>query len=320
MFTDTTCDSLLKANHPYRKIISLLDITPLVKEFNPLYSKKGAPAVPINKGLKGLIVQFMQDYSDREMETALRENIAVKWFCGFELQDETPTYSYFCKLRKRLGTKNIAKIFNFVVEQMREQGIVGNVFSFIDATGVITKIALWDERDKAIKDGLDKLDNSSVKKYSADSQARFGCKGKSKFWYGYKRHVAVDMKSGVITKVAMTPANVPDGKALKHVCPDSGMIFADKAYCDKATQRDIKANGCHSGVILKENMKGKNRRLDSWLTKVRMPYEGVFSKMPRRARYRGQAKVQMQGFMEAVVYNIKRWAKIVDEQTEMGVT
>jgi len=320
MFTDTSCDSLLKADHPYRKIIDLLDIKPLVKDFKTLYAKKGAPAVPIEKGLKSLIVQFMQDYSDREMETALCENIAVKWFCGFELHDETPTYSYFCKLRKRLGTENVAKIFNFVVEQMRGKGIVGEVFTFVDATGVITKIALWDERDKAIKDGLEKLDNSTVKKYSADTQARFGCKGKSKFWFGYKRNVAVDMKSGVITKVAMTPANLPDGKALKHVCPDSGMIFADKAYCGKSTQRDIKAKGCHSGVILKENMKGKNRPLDSWLTKVRMPYEGVFSKMPRRARYRGQAKVQMQGFMEAVAYNLKRWVKIVDEQRAMAVT
>ena len=26
MFTDTTCDSLLRADHPYRKIINLLDI------------------------------------------------------------------------------------------------------------------------------------------------------------------------------------------------------------------------------------------------------------------------------------------------------
>jgi len=125
MFTDTSCDSLLKANHPYRKILNLLDIKPLVKEFQKLYAKKGAPAIPIDKGLEGLIIQFMQDYSDREMAIALCENIAVKWFCGFELQDETPTYSYFCKLRKRLGMENVAKIFNSVVQQMRDNGIVG---------------------------------------------------------------------------------------------------------------------------------------------------------------------------------------------------
>jgi hypothetical protein len=36
-----------------------------------------------------------------------------------------------------------------------------------------------------------------------------------------------------------------------------------------------------------------------------MPFEGVFSFFKKRARYRRVAKVQMQGFMEAMVWNIK---------------
>ena len=32
--------------------------------------------------------------------------------------------------------------------------------------------------------------------------------GNNKHWYGYKRHVSVDMQSGLINKVAVTPANV----------------------------------------------------------------------------------------------------------------
>ena len=146
---------------------------------------------------------------------------------------------------------------------------------------------MWSERDKAILDGLEKLNNKDINKYSSDKQAKFGCKGKKKFWFGYKRHHSVDMKSGIITKVAVTPANVPDGNALKHVCPkDGGMIFADKAYCVKASVNAIKKKGCYDGgVILKNNMKSKNKDKDRWTTKVRMPYEGVFSKAPRRAKY-----------------------------------
>ena len=44
-------------------------------------------------------------------------------------------------------------------------------------------------------------------KVATDKQARIGCKGKDKYWYGYKRHVSVDMQSGLINKVAITPAN-----------------------------------------------------------------------------------------------------------------
>jgi IS5 family transposase len=41
------------------------------------------------------------------------------------------------------------------------------------------------------------------------------------------------MQSGLINKVALTPANITDAKGLKHVLPSSGAIYADKGYCDK---------------------------------------------------------------------------------------
>jgi len=66
------------------------------------------------------------------------------------------------------------------------------------------------ERDAAIQAGESALNNRTVKQYSSDKQARFGCKGKQKFWFGYKGHVGVDMSSGLIEKAAVTPANVSD--------------------------------------------------------------------------------------------------------------
>ena len=311
--SDTYCQELVDKNHPYRKINKILNLKPVLKEFESLYSKVGQPGIPLEKGFNALILQFMENYSDRQMEKALRENIAVKWFCGYELRDKTPDHSYFGKLRKRLGTARVAKIFNFVVEQMRDCGIVGDAFTFIDATAIITKTALWEERDKAIKAGLEKLNNDNVGQYSADSQARFGCKGKNKYWFGYKRNVSVDMKSGVVTKVAITPANVPDAAALKHVCPRSGMVIADKGYCSKEVEEELKKRWCHSGIIKKNNMKEKVVGKDKWLMKVRMPFESVFSKLERRSRYRKQCKLQYQGFMEGLAHNLKCWIKIVDK-------
>ena len=64
-------------------------------------------------------------------------------------------------------------------------------------------------------------------RFSADKQARFGCKGRKKFWYGYKSHVSVDMGSGLIESIAATPANVSDQAGFKHVCPKHNeMVFA----------------------------------------------------------------------------------------------
>ncbi|MBF0523425.1 MAG: transposase [Candidatus Omnitrophica bacterium] len=154
------------------------------------------------------------------------------------------------------------------------------------------------------------MNNKNVGNYSADKDARFGCKGKSKFWYGYKAHVGVDMGSGMIKKIAVTPANVPDQDGMKRVCPDGGMVIADKAYCLKPAQSAMAQKNCHSGALLKNNMKGKNKDKDRWLAQVRAPFESVFSKWEKRARYRGTAKVQLQAFLEAIVFNVKRLVAI----------
>ena len=169
------------------------------------------------KGFKALLIQFWEDYSDREMEKVLEENVAVKWFCGFSLLEETPDHSYFGKLRKRLYIKNIANIFNSVNQSLREKGLFGDVFKFIDASSIVTKTALWEERDKAIASGEEKLNSHNVKHYAADPDARWGAKSKNNIWFGYKRHHNVDMRYGLIDKVAVTPGNAPDPKALENI-------------------------------------------------------------------------------------------------------
>lgn len=167
-------EKLVKPDNVFRKLKGLIDFEKLVSPYCELYSYTGAVGIDIVVGFKTLLVQFWEDYSDREMEKALEENMAIKWFCGFELLAETPDHSYFGKLRKRLGTDNLADIFNKVNEELRGLGLFGDVFKFIDASALITKTALWDERDKAIAAGEEKLNNINVKNYAADPDARWG--------------------------------------------------------------------------------------------------------------------------------------------------
>ena len=120
-------------------------------------------------------------------------------------------------------------------------------------------------------------------------EARFGCKGKSKFWFGYKGHVSVDMGSMLIDRIAATPANISDQAGFAQVCPRSGeRVFADKAYCLKPAQTAMKKRGAHSVAILRNNMKSKNKDLDKWRSKMRSPFECIFStvlaRVPARRR------------------------------------
>ena len=114
------------------------------------------------------------------------------------------------------------------------------------------------------------------------------------------------MHQGLISKVAVTPGNVHDGAALKHVRPGHGAVVADKIYSDGKAKEEMKARGLHSMAIKKNNAQDKNRDKDAFFSSLRMPFEGVFSKMSKRARYRGKVKVYFQALMEAIVHNIKR--------------
>jgi IS5 family transposase len=309
LFTSTEeeiIEKLVKEGHAFRKLKKIIDFEKLISPYRKLYSDTGAEGIDVIKGFKALLIQFWEDYSDREMEKVLEENVAVKWFCGFALLEKTPDHSYFGKLRSRLGTKNIADIFNGVNEELRSKGLFGDVFKFIDASSIVTKTALWEERDKAIANGEEKLNNQNVKDYAADKDARWGAKSKTNIWFGYKRHHNVDMRFGLIDKVAVTPANVPDPKALKNIITKNTMNFMDKIYDQKKCYEILKANGCHSGIIMKNNNKLKNKYLDSWKSKTRMPFEGNFSKLRKRAKFRSQVKVLFQCFSEAIVHNLKK--------------
>ena len=309
-FLETNIDELVSANHPYRKILEIINFKELTRDLRRCYSKLGRGGYPIETGFKALLLQYMEDLSNREAERFLEENLAGKLFCGFGLKDQTPNHTYFVDLRQRIGTKRLAELFNKVRDALKQQGLIREVFTFVDATQLASKISTWEERDKAIKAGLEKFNNAVAQQVARDKEARFGCKGKSKFWYGFKRHASVDMTHGLINKVAVTPGNVPDHKGLKHICPRQGAIFGDKGYSPKSSRREIRRRGCHSGVILKNNMIGKDKDKDRWLTQVRMPYEGTFARMRKRTWYCGVLKNQFEIFLEALAFNFKRLVRI----------
>jgi IS5 family transposase len=302
---------IVPAGHHFRKLKALVDFNELALPLRKLYGQEGNVGYAVEKTLPALMLQYWEDLSDRELESSLTENLAIKWFCGFSITEPTPDYSYFSKFRKRIGAKELANIFNKINGILKGYGLIGEVFTFIDASAIISKNALWEERDRALEDGLTSLNNAVVSKYATDNQAKWGAKGKNKIWFGYKKHQAVDMRHGLISKVAVTPANVPDYKTTKQIAPKSGMVFSDKLYDNKENNNVLKAAGLHNGVIKKNNNKLKNKNLDSWVSKMRMPFESTFSHQSKRTRYKGTTKVYFQVLAESICHNLKKALKLL---------
>lgn len=301
-------DYLVRKNHPYRKFFNAIDFDAVIVGLADLSNlgSVGANGFSSDQIFKSLLLQFMEDNSDRQHERFLSENLAAKWFCGYKIQDKTPDHSSFCRFRANIGTKRLSSVFANIRDQLKSKGLISEVFTFVDATHLIAKANLWKERDKSIEKKIEKLNNETLPKVAFDKQAKIGCKGKSKYWYGYKQHTSVDMQSGLINKVAVSPANETDANGLSRICPKQGAVYGDKGYCISPASTTIIGNGCHDATIKKNNMKKKNFDLDRWHTKIRAPYERVFSQINHRVRYKGIAKNQFWAFMNAISFNLKR--------------
>jgi len=171
-----------------------------------------------------------------------------------------------------------------------------------------------EEKDKIIAEKLEKLNNENVSKFAVDKDARFGSQeqkevlGSSrKFWYGYKRHVSIDIQSGMVNKVAITHANVIDSKGFKHVAPKQGAAIMVKG-CDINVRLVAKANNLHLCAIKKNNMKDKNHDLDKWYSSLPSPLrKSISPTRAKRTKYRGKlAKNQFHAFMQTIAFNLKR--------------
>src|SRR5687768_15086888 len=89
-FEEQFLSAVIPADHAYRKLNRLIDFAAIAASLETTYSHLGQKGIPAVRGLKALLLQFWENYSDRQMEAAVRENVAIRWFCGFSLTEKTP--------------------------------------------------------------------------------------------------------------------------------------------------------------------------------------------------------------------------------------
>lgn len=64
--------------------------------------------------------------------------------------------------------ERIKDLFNQFRTDLKKQGIIREVFTFVDASQLKSKLTIWAERDKAIKAGEERLNNEVIKKFGKD--------------------------------------------------------------------------------------------------------------------------------------------------------
>ena len=137
-------------------------------------------------------------------------------------------------------------------------------------------------------------------------------------------HVGADADTALVEEVAITPANVNDGKAGPQALPDDpGDVLADSAYRGRHFGNAVRAKGGTPRIVA-TGMWGRGEketlaRLAAWnrpIHRVRGRIEKIFGTWKRsyglrRMRWRGLAKAAIQIRLTAIAYNLKRTLRIV---------
>jgi transposase len=102
----------VSSKHQYRKFNDLFDFSLAWQELKTVESCTNYKGFGVLHLFKSLFLQFLENLSDRELEKYLSDSNAAKWFCDFDLTESTPDYSVFSKLRAKIGTNLLSKIFS----------------------------------------------------------------------------------------------------------------------------------------------------------------------------------------------------------------
>lgn len=136
-------EKLVPADHYLRQVKAIIDfefVLPAVREcYSETMGRSGIDPVRLFK-LEFLMFQY--DLSDREVMAAAQVNVAYRYFLDLSLDNTLPVPSLLSQFRKRLGKERYQRLFDGIVAQARERGLVKDRLRLKDATHVIANIAI----------------------------------------------------------------------------------------------------------------------------------------------------------------------------------
>lgn len=158
-------EKLIPNDHILYKINQQVDFSFVNQACKDLYSQdlgrrvKNMPEMMFRSS----IVQYLNNYSDRDMEQAARYNIIVKWFIGIPIEDSSYDHSALGDFRDRLGEERWKKLFFQILKQIEDAGFAKGT-QYVDATHIIANIAipgtigLIRQGIKAVMEEIEKVD------------------------------------------------------------------------------------------------------------------------------------------------------------------
>ena len=285
-----------RAGGALERLDTLLDWSPIAERLGQLHtSTKGEAAWPPLAMFKALLLSVWCDLSDVKLAEALDDRASFRRFCGFSSNEPTPERTAFVRFRRALVTAELDRIlFETITAQLKARSITVKTGTIVDAT-IIASAS------------------------EGDADGRWVTHKNKPAVHGFKAHVGADADTALVEEIAITPANVNDGRAGPDALPpEPGDVFADSAYRGRPFAEAVHAKGGQPRIIATA-MWGRDEtdtlaRLSAFnaaIQRVRARIEKIFGTRKRsyglrRMRWRGLAKASAQVRLTAIAYNLKR--------------
>ncbi|RVI93357.1 IS5 family transposase [Sinorhizobium meliloti] len=283
------------------ELARLIDWVPIERHLAVIScAAKGEPAWPPLALFKAMLLSIWYDLSDVKLAEALEDRGSFRRFCGFSVSEATPERTAFVRFRKALVSHGLDKaLFDAITRQLKAKAIRVKTGTLVDAT-IIASASADDDEGHWVKH-----------------------KGRPAV-HGFKAHVGADADTALVEEIAITPANINDGKAGPDALPDDpGEVFADSAYRGNHFGDAVRAKGGTPRIVA-TGMWGRDEaetlaRLEAWnqpIHRIRGRIEKIFGTWKRsyglrRMRWRGLAKAGVQIRLTAIAYNMKRSLKVI---------
>jgi len=290
-----------KASSSLDELLQLIDWSVIAEALQNVYaSARGEAAWPPLSLFKALLLSVWYDLSDVRLAEMVDDRASFRRFCGFAGSEPTPERTAFVRFRKVLVAQDLDRLlFEQITAQLKAKAITVKTGTLVDAT-IIASASEDDGDVRWVKH-----------------------KGKAAV-HGFKAHIGADAETALVEEVAITPANVNDGKAGPDALPDDpGEVFADSAYRGRPFADAVRARGGTPRIVA-TGMWGRDEQetlacLAAWnqpIHRIRGRIEKIFGTWKRsyglrRMRWRGLAKAACQVHLTAIAYNMKRTLNII---------
>ena len=136
-------EKLIPANHYLRQVKAIIDFEFVRSAVQDCYSETmGRSAIDPVLMFKLEFLEYQYNLSDREVIAEAQVNVAYRYFLDLSVSSPLPVPSLLSQFRTRLGEERHQGLFDGIVAQARQHGLVKDRLRLKDATHVIANIAI----------------------------------------------------------------------------------------------------------------------------------------------------------------------------------